>query len=90
MEEPGKKHLSLVKFVNNNNFLIVIGMTMFKALYRRRCRTPLCQDEVGERKLVGLELVQITTYKIQMIRARMKEAKINRKVMLKIKDDLGV
>lgn len=45
---------------------------------------------MGERKLVGLELVQITIYKIQMIRARMKEAKINRKVMLKIKDDLGV
>jgi hypothetical protein len=44
---------------------------------------------VREWKLERLELVLITTYKIQMIRARMKKAKIDRKVMLKIKD-LGV
>ncbi|TYK01103.1 DNA/RNA polymerases superfamily protein [Cucumis melo var. makuwa] len=29
-----------------------IGMTLYEALYRRPCRTPVCWNEVGERKLV--------------------------------------
>uniref|UniRef100_A0A2N9FG06 Reverse transcriptase domain-containing protein n=1 Tax=Fagus sylvatica TaxID=28930 RepID=A0A2N9FG06_FAGSY len=44
------------------------------ALYGRKCRSPICWDEVGERKLLGPEIVQITVDKIKLIRGRMKVA----------------
>jgi len=35
-------------------------MTPYEALYEKRCRTPIYWNEVGERKLTGPELVQVT------------------------------
>jgi len=46
----------------------MIGMASYKALYGQRCWTPLYWEEVGDRKLIGLELVQITTEKIKVIK----------------------
>ncbi|CAN6680351.1 unnamed protein product [Malus baccata var. baccata] len=40
------KHLLLIEFAYNNNFHSSIGMTPFKALYRKPCRTALCWSEV--------------------------------------------
>ena len=45
--------LHLMEFSYNNSFQATIGMTPFEALYGKRCRSPLCWDEVGERELVG-------------------------------------
>jgi len=42
-------------------------MTSYKALYGRMCRTPICWDEMGEKKLLGPELVHITTKKVKKI-----------------------
>ena len=47
-------------------------MAPFKDLYGQKCRTPICWEEVGERKLLGLELVQLTTDNIQIVRANLK------------------
>jgi hypothetical protein len=41
--------------------------------YGRKCRTPIYWDEVVERKLLGLEMVQLTTDKVRVIRKRMKD-----------------
>ena len=49
-------------------------MAPYEALYGRKCRTLICWDEVRERQLVGPEIVQLTTEKIQLIRNRLKEA----------------
>ncbi|KAJ0986077.1 hypothetical protein J5N97_004433 [Dioscorea zingiberensis] len=49
-------------------------MPPYEALYGRRCRTPLCWDEEGERKILGPELVQQTAEKIKLIRERLKKA----------------
>jgi hypothetical protein len=49
-------------------------MAPYEVLYGRRCRTPLCWEEVGKRKLLGSELVQVTTEKVRMIKDRMKGA----------------
>ena len=40
--------LHLMKFSYNNSFQATIGMALFEALYGKRCRSPLCWDEVGE------------------------------------------
>ena len=60
-------HLSLMEFVYNNSYQSSIGMAPFEALYGQKCRTPVCWDEVGERRLIGPELVHITLDKIQII-----------------------
>ncbi|KAA0057155.1 reverse transcriptase [Cucumis melo var. makuwa] len=48
-----------------------IGITPFEALYSRCCRSPVCWGEVGEQRMLGPELVQITNVAIQKIRACM-------------------
>ena len=57
-------HLSLVEFAYNNSCQASIGITPYEALYGRKCRTPLCWDEAGERKLNDVELIEITSEKI--------------------------
>ena len=72
-------HLSLIEFAYNNSYQSSIGMAPFEALYGRKCRTPVCWDEVGERKLIGPELIQITLDKIQIVRDRLKIARDRQK-----------
>jgi hypothetical protein len=66
--------LPLVEFTYNNSHQSTIGMALYEALYGRKCRTPICWEEVGERKLLGPEMVQLTTDKVRVIKKRMKEA----------------
>ena len=68
------KHLSLVEFVYNNNYQANIGMASYETLYERKCKTPICWDEVGERKLKDVELIEVTFEKIRIIRERLKTA----------------
>ncbi|KAH9671101.1 hypothetical protein KPL70_017221 [Citrus sinensis] len=67
-----EEHLMLIEFAYNNSFHSSIGMAPFEALYGRKCRSLICWDEVGERKLLGPELVQITVDKIKLIRERLR------------------
>ena len=61
-------HLPLIEFAYNNSYHSSIQMAPYEALYGRKCRSPICWEEVGERKLLGPELVQMTTEKIKLIR----------------------
>ncbi|KAA0032554.1 DNA/RNA polymerases superfamily protein [Cucumis melo var. makuwa] len=61
-------HLPLMEFAYNNSYQSSIGVAPYEALYGRPCRSPVCWNEVGERKLVGPELFQITTNNIKLIR----------------------
>ena len=72
-------HLPLVEFAYNNSYHASIGMPPYEALYGRKCRTLLCWDEVGERKLLGPELVQQTTEIVKIIRARLVAAQDRQK-----------
>ena len=50
-------HLHLVEFSYNNNYQASIQMVPYEALYGRKCRSPVCWDDIGERKLLGPELI---------------------------------
>ncbi|KAA3480029.1 DNA/RNA polymerases superfamily protein [Gossypium australe] len=52
----------------------MIRMAPYEALYGRRCRTPTCWTELGDRRILGPELVTETEEKVELIRARLKEA----------------
>ncbi|XP_060178015.1 uncharacterized protein LOC132607950 [Lycium barbarum] len=47
-------------------------MPPYEALCGRKCKTPLYWSEVGERKLVGPEIVQQTEDKVKIIKDRLK------------------
>ncbi|XP_063942643.1 uncharacterized protein LOC135150309 [Daucus carota subsp. sativus] len=48
-----------------------IGMPPYEALYGRKCRSPVYWDEVGERKILGPELVQQTKEVVEIIQKRL-------------------
>ncbi|GKA60178.1 hypothetical protein Tco_0759585, partial [Tanacetum coccineum] len=51
----------------------------FKALYGRKCRSPIIWAKVREGQLIGPELVQETTKKISLIKDRLKAARDRQK-----------
>jgi len=71
-------NLPLVEFAYNNSYHSSIDMghmAPYEALYERRCRTPICWDEVGERKLSKIELVDQTREIVNRIRGKLRAAK---------------
>jgi hypothetical protein len=72
-------HLTLVEFAYNNSYQASIEMAPYEALYGRRCRSPICWDEVGERKILGPEIVLKTCEKIELIRERLRVAQSRQK-----------
>ena len=64
-------HLTLMKFAYNKSYLASIEMAPYEALYGRKCRTPVC----WERRLVGPELVQITSEKVKVVGDNLKIAR---------------
>ncbi|GJY70711.1 putative reverse transcriptase domain-containing protein [Tanacetum coccineum] len=67
-------HLPLVEFAYNNSYHTSIKMQPYEMLYGRRCRTPVCWEEVGSRELASTDVVLTTTEKIETIRERLKAA----------------
>ena len=72
-------HFPLMEFAYNNSYHSTIGMAPYEALYGRICRTPLCWDEVGARKIMGPELIDMETEKIKMIQERINIAQSRHK-----------
>ena len=66
--------MSLVEFSYNNSYHSSIDMAPYEALYGRKCKSPLCWEEVGVRLLLGLEIIQMTFEKINLIRKRLQIA----------------
>ncbi|XP_040940675.1 uncharacterized protein [Gossypium hirsutum] len=67
-------YLPLAGFAYNNSYQSSIGMAPYEALYGQRCRTPTCWTELGERRVLGLELVADTEDNVKLIPDRLKEA----------------
>ncbi|KAI3797434.1 hypothetical protein L1987_32691 [Smallanthus sonchifolius] len=86
-------HLPLAEFSYNNSYHTTIGMPPYEMLYGRRCRTPVCWGEIGQKELGSLEVVRETSesnvesvalegnYTIQ------KERKVKSKVCRTIQDN---
>lgn len=74
-----ENHLPLAEFAYNNSFQASIGMSPYEALYGRPCRTPLCWTQVGERTMIGANIIEETTNKIKILKLKMKEAQDRQK-----------
>ncbi|XP_071727454.1 uncharacterized protein [Rutidosis leptorrhynchoides] len=55
-------------------------MPPYEMLYGRRCRTPTCWLEAGEKQFAGLEIVQQTAEKVAIARETLKVARDRQKM----------
>ncbi|KAJ6847133.1 uncharacterized protein M6B38_285000 [Iris pallida] len=73
-------HLHLVEFSYNNSYHDSIKMAPFEALYGKKCRSPVCWADVGERQLLGPELVTQTVDIVKAIRSHLQAAQDRQKM----------
>ena len=68
------QYLPLVEFAYNNSYHSSIGMPPYEALYGRKCRSPLCWTEVGEKYVEGPDLIRETAEKVPLIQNKLRTA----------------
>jgi hypothetical protein len=73
------KCLSLVEFSYNNSYQSSLKMAPFKALYGRRCRTPLNWSQAGEREIFGPDLVLEAEENVRVITKNLEAAQARQK-----------
>ncbi|GKB83769.1 putative reverse transcriptase domain-containing protein [Tanacetum coccineum] len=73
------RHLPSVEFSYNNSYHASIKAAPYEAMYRRKCRSPVCWSEFGDSQLTGPELICKTTEKIVQIKNRLLTARSRQK-----------
>jgi hypothetical protein len=68
------KSLPYVEFSYDNSYQASLNMAPFKALYRRKCMTPLYWNQTGETQVFGPEILQEAKKQVQIIRENLKTA----------------
>jgi hypothetical protein len=66
--------LPFAEFSYNNSFQEILQMSLFEALYGRKCKTPLAWLEVGERTLFGPAIIEEAEEKVEKIRENLRVA----------------
>lgn len=64
--------LLLSEFAYNNSYLSSIGMTPYEALYGRKCKTPVCWEEISVRRFHRPTFVDETSNQVKLIQDRLK------------------
>ena len=72
-------HLPLVEFAYNNSYHSSIRMAPYEMLYDRKCRTPVCWLEPGDKQFAGPEIVQQTADKVTIARNNLRIARERQK-----------
>nr|GEW34933.1 retrotransposon protein, putative, Ty3-gypsy subclass [Tanacetum cinerariifolium] len=73
------EYLCLVEFAYNNSWHARIKAASYELLYGRKCRAPICWNEVGERVIKGTELIEVTNEKVTVAKEKFKEARSRQK-----------
>jgi len=77
--ESWDRNLPLVEFAYNNSYHFSIDMAPYESLHGRRYRTPICWNEVGERRLSKVELINQTQEIIDKVREKLQTAQSRQK-----------
>ncbi|XP_049372615.1 uncharacterized protein LOC125837564 [Solanum verrucosum] len=78
-------HLPLIEFAYNNSYHCSIQMAPYKALYGRRCRSPIGWFEVGEAGFIGPNLVHQAMEKVKVIQERFKTTQSRQKSYIDVR-----
>nr|GEU34715.1 retrotransposon protein, putative, Ty3-gypsy subclass [Tanacetum cinerariifolium] len=73
------EYLCLVEFAYNNSWHASIKAAPYEILYGRKCRVPICWNEVGERVIEGSESIEVTNEKVVVAKEKLKEARSRQK-----------
>nr|GFA07617.1 retrotransposon protein, putative, Ty3-gypsy subclass [Tanacetum cinerariifolium] len=73
------EYLCLVEFAYNSSWHASIKAAPYEILYGRKCRAPICWNEVGERVTKGLALIEVTNEKVTVAKEKLKEARSRQK-----------
>ena len=73
------EHLMYIEFSYNNSYHASIGMAPYEALYGRKCRSPICWDDVNKSLNLGPEMIEETTEKVKLVQERMKATQVRQK-----------
>ena len=71
--------LPLVEFSYNNSHHSSIQMSPYEALYGRKCRMPICWEDLDRIVPVGPELIQESMEQVRIIREKIKAAQDRQK-----------
>ena len=76
MDKPTKCEdcLHLLEFAYNNGQQASLGMSLYEALYGRRCRTPVTWDNPVNKIVLGPELLKEMEQEVVNIRRNLKAA----------------
>nr|GFC77054.1 putative nucleotidyltransferase, ribonuclease H [Tanacetum cinerariifolium] len=72
-------YICLVEFAYNNSWHASIKCAPFEMLYGRKCRAPICWDQVGERVIEGPKMIEVTNKKVAVAKEKLKEARTRQK-----------
>nr|GFB94383.1 putative nucleotidyltransferase, ribonuclease H [Tanacetum cinerariifolium] len=72
-------YICLVEFAYNNSWHASIKCAPFEMLYGRKCRAPICWDQIGERVIEGPEMIEVTNAKVAVAKEKLKEARTRQK-----------
>nr|GFC89908.1 reverse transcriptase domain-containing protein [Tanacetum cinerariifolium] len=79
LKEVVLRHRVPVSIISYRDGRFTIKAAPFKALYGRKCRSPICWAEVGDRQLTGPEIIHETIEKIVQIKSRIQAARDRQK-----------
>jgi hypothetical protein len=70
MDKPSRRedYLHLVEFSYNNGHQESLNMSPFKALYGRKCNTPVSWENTADRAVVGTNLIKKMEEKMPKIK----------------------
>ena len=74
--------MTLVAFAYNNSFHSSIQMAPYEALYGRKCRSPICWDEIGEQKMLDpttIPWIEEANKKVKLVCQRIQTAQNRQK-----------
>jgi hypothetical protein len=73
------KSFPYAEFSYNNSYQASLKMSLFEALYGRKCRTPLYWVQTGERQFFGPEIIQEAEEQVHQIRENLRTTQSRQK-----------
>ena len=72
-------YLHLVEFTYNNGYQTSAKLSPFEILYDRKCTTPISWDNLTDRLMIGLEMVQEMKNMVRKVQQNLKESQDRQK-----------
>ena len=78
-------YLPLAEFSYNNSYQATIGMTLYKTLYGRKCRSPIHWNGMSEQRDLGPNLIAVLSEAIEKIHQEYRQLNVD-KTFMQIRD----